>query len=94
MSKFFSFIVLGLALTSFGCGSQSTKTEFAEGAFPPTIPNDDDHKNSWSRNDCLTCHEEGKMDAPIMEHTSLPDIAKEAKCRTCHVTVAEDQATE
>ena len=47
----------------------------------------DYHKNAWTRTDCMTCHEAGVQEAPKLRHVSLPDLAKHAKCRTCHVLV-------
>ena len=72
---------------STGCGSESASApDFAQGAFPPVLPNDESHSKSWTRDDCLTCHETGVNDSPKVVHASLPELAKQAKCRTCHVT--------
>ncbi len=35
----------------------------------------------------MTCHEVGVQEAPKLRHVSVPDMAKHAKCRTCHVLV-------
>lgn len=64
------------------------ETGFAENAFPPTIPDQEWHREAWTRTDCMTCHETGVQEAPILRHTSgLPALAIQAKCRTCHVLV-------
>ncbi|MDP6849480.1 MAG: hypothetical protein QGH51_04490 [Planctomycetota bacterium] len=64
--------------------------EFYSGAFPPILPNDEDHKmdsrDSWMKDNCLTCHENGKNDAPITKHEGMADILVQAKCRTCHTS--------
>jgi hypothetical protein len=78
------------ALSLPGCGpseSVSAQGDFAPGAFPPVLSDMDYHKNAWTRTDCMTCHEAGVQEAPKLRHVSLPDLAKHAKCRTCHVLV-------
>ncbi len=83
----------GLAVVLVGCDAQRTRpkfgreAEFAEGAFPPVISDTDYHQNAWTRTNCLTCHETGVSDAPVVQHASLPPAAVHAKCRTCHVAV-------
>jgi hypothetical protein len=78
-----------------GCGGDSSANaaaDFAPGAFPPTLSGEDYHIKSWTRTDCLTCHEQGVNEAPKMRHVSVPAIAAEAKCRTCHVLIPEQKA--
>ncbi len=82
--------ILGLVALAAGCTTKATSTEFAEGAFPPTLTDMEYHRNPWARTDCLACHAAGVNDAPKMEHVSLPPLAEEAKCRTCHVLVPGD----
>jgi hypothetical protein len=60
---------------------------FAENAFPPPIPDTESHVESWAILDCLRCHETGVAEAPMIRHASVPDIAREAKCRSCHVLI-------
>ncbi|MAG94792.1 MAG: hypothetical protein CMJ48_13775 [Planctomycetaceae bacterium] len=97
MKKLILAAVLVIPLVSVivtGCGPQTSsggESDFAPGAFPPILTDMEYHQNSWTRTDCMTCHEEGVKDAPKLKHTSLPDVAKEAKCRTCHVFVAGSQ---
>ncbi len=85
-----------LAVACCGCDKSNTTTasasaeqssDFAPGAFPPILTDMEYHQNPWTRTDCLKCHELGLQDAPKIKHTSLPDIAADAKCRTCHVFV-------
>ena len=78
------------ALSLPGCRpapAASAQSDFAPGAFPPVLSDQDYHKNSWTRGDCMTCHELGVQEAPKLRHVSLPELAKDAKCRTCHVLV-------
>jgi cytochrome c5 len=88
-------LVIG-ALALSGCDSSApsatVQAGFAPGAFPPTLTGEDYHSKSWTRTDCLTCHELGVKDAPKMRHVSVPEIAAEAKCRTCHVLIADQMA--
>ena len=79
----------GLLLVT-GCGGETAEaSEFAEGAFPPMLSDIDYHRRSWTRTDCLTCHEDGIDGAPKVEHRSgLVPHLKQVKCRTCHVFVA------
>ncbi len=65
--------------------SQSADADYAPGAFPPTLSATEYHQRAWSRTDCMTCHETGVQNAPKVKHLSVPDIAKNSKCRTCHV---------
>ena len=57
-----------------------------------TLSAEEYHTNSWTREDCLTCHQQGVQNAPRMRHVSLPEIAASAKCRTCHVLVADEDS--
>ncbi len=63
------------------------ETGFAAAAFPPTIPDEKWHKDAWTKNNCLDCHETGVGDAPMIRHKGLPEITFESKCRTCHVLI-------
>lgn len=63
------------------------ETGFALAAFPPTIPDREWHKNAWFVNDCLSCHETGVGDAPMIRHVGLPEIVFDSKCRSCHVLI-------
>ena len=95
------FLVLTLAVVLpiglfTGCNDGSSLAQskandegFAAGAFPPTLSSKEYHSLSWTRTDCMTCHETGVLEAPKVKHVSLPKLAVEAKCRTCHVTVAD-----
>ena len=77
-----------------GCqrsGQAQAQSDFAPGAFPPTVSDMDYHRRSWTRVDCLACHETGIQEAPVMRHVSVPALAKDAKCRTCHVFIAGSQ---
>ena len=85
-------LVAALQIICSGCGNvvketSATEPDFPPGAFPPTLTDMEYHQKDWIRTDCLTCHEEGVNNAPKLKHVSVPDIAKEAKCRTCHVFV-------
>ncbi len=60
---------------------------FNDNAFPPMIPNSKWHTNTWTIKDCLMCHGDGTMGAPIVKHEGLPAMLLQAKCRTCHVQV-------
>ena len=81
----------GLIVSAAGCNEPpaSVASEFAEGAFPPTLSDTEYHEDPWSATDCLTCHEnEAKAeDTPQVRHVSLPDQAKQVHCRTCHVHI-------
>ena len=79
-------------LLVLGCQrSGQAQSDFAPGAFPPTVSDMDYHRRSWTRVDCLACHETGIQEAPVMRHVSVPALAKDAKCRTCHVFIAGSQ---
>ena len=80
-------LLLGLITLVAACGrTPSAEADYAPGAFPPTLSDKDYHRQSWQRADCLTCHEQGVNDAPKLKHRSLAPLARNAKCRTCHVT--------
>jgi hypothetical protein len=66
-----------------------TKEEslFAANAFPPMIPASNSHREAWSNDNCLLCHEDGVKGAPIVKHKNLPKVLLTAKCRSCHVQV-------
>lgn len=65
---------------------------FAKNAFPPMIPNSNSHMSTWTRDDCLLCHESGLKKAPVVRHEGLPRILLKAKCRSCHVQVRAAEA--
>ncbi len=96
----FPMMLLIGALALSGCDSSQSSTDsnlnaradFVAGAFPPTLSGEDYHLQPWTRTDCLICHEQGVDKAPPMRHTSVPEIAASAKCRTCHVLIVEDKA--
>lgn len=91
MMAAFTLLLLIAVVCVSGCSAPSTSNEaqagFAPGAFPPTLTDVDYHTDAWTRDDCLTCHEKGVNDAPQMRHTSLPPLAKDGKCRSCHVLI-------
>ena len=64
------------------------EVQFAGGAFPPPMPADDDHepswRDSWLKETCMSCHEEGENDAPLIVHEGMPELQLKVKCRTCH----------
>ena len=62
---------------------------FADNAFPPVLPADADHRtgtDSWMQESCLSCHEEGANNAPIVVHEGMAAILLDGKCRSCHTT--------
>ncbi len=67
--------------------SRSENVQFASNAFPPTIPDSQDHQDAWQRNDCLRCHETGVDGAPAVRHAGMSPILLKAKCRSCHVFI-------
>ena len=80
-------LVLGAVLIA-GCSpAQSGETAFAEGAFPPTLSDEEYHQRDWTRNDCMVCHQTGQLGAPVMVHEGMPTLQNDAKCRTCHVLI-------
>ena len=81
-------------MTPLGCETRSKSVDesaagFAVNAFPPTLPDDDDHRRSWTQDDCLLCHKNGINEAPVVKHEGMPELLLTAKCRSCHVTVDE-----
>ncbi|MCA9261848.1 MAG: hypothetical protein KDA61_21670 [Planctomycetales bacterium] len=85
-----ALILCGGCLLAAGCQPQTTSKASGgdqTGAFPPTLSDTDYHQNAWTRSDCLVCHEKGVQNAPKVKHVSLPEIALQAKCRTCHVQI-------
>ncbi|MCP5516512.1 MAG: hypothetical protein H7A45_04540 [Verrucomicrobiales bacterium] len=62
-------------------------TGFATGAFPPTLSDTEWHQDAWNTLDCLTCHEDGIADAPVVRHRGLPARLVTAQCRSCHVLI-------
>jgi hypothetical protein len=63
------------------------ETPFDDNAFPPVIPASASHRNAWTIEDCLMCHETGVQGAPIVVHKDMPRILLKAKCRSCHVQI-------
>ena len=62
---------------------------FADNAFPPVLPDDDNHRDgvaSWMQETCLDCHSSGRNDAPEVKHEGMASILLDGKCRTCHTT--------
>ncbi|MAE28532.1 MAG: hypothetical protein QF724_09310 [Planctomycetota bacterium] len=93
-----AILILGLACQTHGSGEaemaplesdtvEAAFTDFAAFAFPPTLPDDDSHRDSWTRTDCLNCHETGIQDAPVVTHEGMPSVLLTAKCRSCHVLI-------
>jgi len=68
------------------------KIAFAKGAFPPPMPDTEDHRGEWKITDCIKCHSEEAGEAPTVKHESLPEILLEVHCRTCHVLIREEKA--
>lgn len=66
--------------------------QFSANAFPPMIPASASHTMAWIKDDCLLCHETGTKGAPVTVHQGLPEIYKQAKCRSCHVQVRAVEA--
>ena len=58
---------------------------FLRRAFPPTLPMDVSHENSWLRDDCLKCHEAGLDGAPQVRLQGMAELLLEARCRSCHL---------
>ena len=55
--------------------------------YPPVIPDTSNHRDAWTRLDCLRCHETGVGSAPKIRHAGVTHLAADAQCRTCHVAV-------
>lgn len=68
-------------------------SSFAANAFPPMIPASKSHLTTWTKDDCLLCHDSGLGGAPKVKHEGMPAILRTAKCRTCHVQVRAVEAT-
>lgn len=66
---------------------RAQQTDFDVGAFPPMIPVSGSHRDTWWRDDCLLCHEDGIKNAPIVRHEGLPSLLLKVKCRSCHVQI-------
>ena len=64
--------------------------EFLVNAFPPMLPTSEVHKEAWLRDDCILCHETGVSGAPLIRHRGLPELLRQAKCRSCHVAPDPD----
>jgi len=58
---------------------------FADNAFPPLLPKDDDHAGAWMRTDCLLCHDNQDKDAPQIQHEGMSSWLLKARCRSCHL---------
>ena len=63
---------------------------FALNAFPPMLPGSDHHAGAWTRTDCMLCHEEGVLGAPIVRHRGMTRLLLQSNCRTCHVAADPD----
>ena len=85
---------LALALIVACGGGGSDDDAYAEGAFPPTLSDTPYHEPAWNQDDCLLCHEKGVNDAPVVKHEFMPEHIKQAKCRTCHVFVVGQEASD
>lgn len=62
---------------------------FAEGAFPPAMPNIEEHRNAWQMKPatCLSCKGGGK---PWLVHKDMPaELLLQTDCRNCHVSPNE-----
>ncbi len=60
-------------------------TDFAQNAFPPTMPEDSSHADAWLKDDCLKCHEDGINGATRVSHRGMSRDLLQSRCRTCHV---------
>ncbi|MCP5020776.1 MAG: hypothetical protein GY930_03275 [bacterium] len=60
-------------------------TDFAQNAFPPTMPEDSSHADAWLKDDCLKCHEDGSNGATRVSHRGMSRALLQSRCRTCHV---------
>ncbi|MFO1077627.1 MAG: multiheme c-type cytochrome [Planctomycetota bacterium] len=74
--------------------SAAPERDIAEHAFPPVMPDIEQHKDAWLLDSCLRCHETGVEKAPPVRHVDLPAVLLTAKCRTCHVFVPGQQPRE
>jgi hypothetical protein len=64
--------------------------DFLVNAFPPMLPGSEMHEGAWLRDDCILCHETGVAGAPLIRHRGLPELLRQAKCRSCHVAPDPD----
>ncbi len=79
-------IVIDPAVMIDGAALSTNDDEgFAMNAFPPMLPETEHHMDAWLRNDCLVCHEEGVVGAPVVRHRGMSRMLLKANCRTCHV---------
>ncbi len=69
------------------------ETGYASWAFPPMMPNNFKHIEAWGDRNCMMCHEDGTLDAPVVKHDRLPQIALVAQCRSCHVQVRSHESS-
>ncbi len=92
------FAVVSLGLIA-ACAQTSTHMQvtdadpamFADNAFPPVLPDDNDHRvgtDSWMQETCLNCHADGANNAPMVVHEGMSSLLLDGKCRTCHTTSA------
>lgn len=81
--------VLGaaIALPTAGDGTEAAFFGFAQDAFPPLLPNTEQHANPWDSSACLMCHEHGVGSAPVIRHAGMSPQLLQAACRSCHVQV-------
>jgi len=63
---------------------------FADNAFPPLLPTNEEHSNAWMRDDCMACHERGVAEAPRVVHVGMSDALLQARCRSCHLPAAQE----
>ena len=76
-----------IALPEMGAGTDEAFYGFAQDAFPPLLPNTEQHANPWDSSACLMCHENGVGSAPVIQHAGMSRQLLQAACRTCHVQV-------
>ncbi len=73
--------------------TSDSSVDFAANAFPPVLPNDTVHGlgpvDSWQSESCLSCHKNGKNNAPKVVHEGMADVLMMGKCRTCHTSTEE-----
>jgi len=67
---------------------KETTMAFAKGAFPPPMPDIDEHRNSWLITDCMKCHGPEAGAAPTVQHKGMPEYLLNVQCRSCHVFVS------
>jgi hypothetical protein len=92
-------ILVLLAVVGVACASQpappapspepEAAVAFAEGAFPPPIPDIEQHQGSWLITDCIKCHSEEAGEATTVKHEGMPEVLLQVNCRTCHVFISE-----